>query len=129
MLDDVLVVGPVLLLAANHRLPVAARNGVNQAVHRRQHARQQQRKSEAPVAAPLLGHLNRRLHDEIARDAEHDEQLREGRARRRRGGSDLLEVTDERFVDLLPLTSDGEDGLEPVAGLFDEPGPLGQAPL
>ena len=121
--------GTVLLLATDDRLPVAAGHGVDQPVHGRQHSCQEQREGEAPVAAPLLGHLHRRLHDQVARDAQHHEQLREGRARRRGRGSDLLEVANERFVDLLALPGDREDGLEAVAGLFDEPGPLGQAPL
>src|SRR5438309_2070172 len=43
-------------------------------------------------------------------------------------GADLLQVADEGLVDLLPLAGDREDGLEPLAGLLDEPGPLAQAP-
>ena len=128
VLDDMLVVGTALLFTAYDRLPVAPRHGVDETVHGWQYACQEKREGQAPVAAPLFGNLHRRLHDKVAGDTEHHEKLRERRSRRRRGGAHLLQVTDQRLVDLLTLPGDGEDGLEAVAGLLDEALALGRAP-
>ena len=73
LFDDVLVVGPGLLLASHHRFPVALGHGIGEAVHGGQHAREKQRQGQAPMTAALLGHLDRRLHDQVAGDAQDHE--------------------------------------------------------
>ena len=128
VLDDVLVAGPALLLLLDHGGPVALGQGVGQTIHGREDPGQQQRQGEPPVAAPFLGQLDRRLHHQVARDAQHDQQLRKGRARPGRARSDLLEVADQRLVDLGALTGDGENRLEPGPGLIDEARLLRQRP-
>ena len=128
MLDHVLVVRAALFLTTHDGLPVATRHGVDQAVHGGQDTGQQQRQGETPVPTPLLGHFHGRLHDKVARDAQYDEELRQRRAAGRRRGTDLLEVADQRLVDLFALAGHGQDGLEAVAGLLDEPGPLRRPP-
>src|SRR5207248_9517015 len=113
-------------LPPHDRAPVALRQRVGEAVHRGEPARKEQREGQAPVAAVLLRDLDRGLDDEIARDPEYDEQLRQWRPGPRRAGADGLEVADERLVDLLALAGDREDGLEALLGLVDEAGLLGQ---
>ena len=128
VLDDVLVPGPRLLLATDDRGPVSLGDGISEPVHGRQDPREEQRQGKAPVAAAFLGQLDRGLHDEVAGDAEDHQQLRQGRARPRRAGAHVLQIADEGLVHLLALAGDREDGLEPLAGLVDEPGLLRQRP-
>ena len=120
LLHDVLVAGPVGLLPADDRRPVALGQGVGQAIEGRQHPGEEQGQCLARPLAPRLGDLHRRLDDEVAGDPQHHQQLGQGAARPGRRGADLAQVLEQRLVDVVAGPGDGQDGLEAGGGLVDE---------
>jgi hypothetical protein len=115
-----------LFLLAGDRQPVAEGDGVGHAVDGRQHPGQQEREGEAPTASVRLGDLDRGLHHEVARDAQGQEQLGQGRPRPRRGRADLAQLLDELAV--LAVLRDGDDRLEAQTCVVDEAIAFGRRP-
>jgi hypothetical protein len=116
----VLVAGPVGLLPADDRRPVALSQSVGQPVEGGQHPGEEQGQRLARPLTPGLGDLDRSLDDEISGDPQHHKQLRQGAAGPGGRRADLAEVVEQRPVDFVAGPGDGEDGLEAGGGLVDE---------